>query len=191
MGHRSGQDLGRRYHSSISLATSLGDNNEGDAANHLFDEASTCVVNKEALLDLKVSRAHIHTKNGRALEALGLLHALLPEAKQLTTNPGLYGRTMLKIAEVLLQLDRCQEAHEAATELVAFTKANYSLEHLWTLRAMSMYASASAKLGHVEEAKANFKDVLTIQTRVLGRDHPDTQVTRQNMRYCGFTEPSG
>ena len=154
-------------------------------------DASTCVGNiPEALLDLRISRAELLITNGQELEALGLLQAMLPEAKQFTANPHYYTQTLQLLGDVLLHLDRNQEAHNMATELFAFAKAKFGLEHHLTLRAMSMYALACAKLGHVEEAKANFKDVLTIQTRVLGREHSDTQVTMDNMRFCGFAVPS-
>ena len=51
---------------------------------------------------------------------------------------------------------------------------------------MRTYAVARAKLGRVEEAKANFEDVLTIETRVFGRDHPQTQDTLKCMRFYGW-----
>ena len=73
-----------------------------------------------------------------------------------------------------------------ATELVAFAKAKFGLEDPRTLEAVKSYATACAGLGRVEEAKANFEDVLTTQTRVLGRDHLETQGTRQTMRLFGF-----
>ena len=124
------------------------------------------------------------------LEALGRLQTMLHEAKVDTVNPHIYFTALKDIVDVLLDLDRNQEAHEAAAEAVAFTKAKFGFEHQLTLRAMTKYACACARLGRVEEAKTSFKDVVTIQTRILGRDHPDTQVTRQNMRISGFTEPS-
>ena len=75
--------------------------------------------------------------------------------------------------------------------LVAFTKANHGMEDRRTLIARRKFAVACAKLGRVEEAKANFEDILTIETRVLGRDHRSTQETRQDMQLYGFAEPSG
>ena len=66
---------------------------------------------------------------GEKLEALGLLQAILPKAKVYTTRPHLYGISM----GLLLDLGRNQEAHEAAAELAAFAKANYSLEDPRTL----------------------------------------------------------
>ena len=75
-----------------------------------------------------------------------------------------------------------------ATEAVAFAKAKFGLEDPRTLTVRKNYASACVKLGRVEEAKAIFEDVLTTQTRVLGRDHPYTQSTLESMRYYGFAE---
>ena len=187
--YRSSQDLDLRYNSTRILAGHLGENGEYDAANQLFDEASTCVGNNRGqLLDLKLSRTSMLSRNGQKLEALGLLQALLPEAKAYTSNQGLYGMTMLQIADVLLSLDRNQEAHEMATELVAFTKAKFGPEDLRTLEAVNSYAIACAELSRVEEAKATFEAVLTIQTRILGREHPYTQTTRQNMRFYGASQ---
>ena len=130
-------------------------------------------------------------KNDQKLEALGLLQAMLPEAKMYTADPDLYGLTMQQIADMLLHLDRNQEAHEAAAEAVAFCKAKFGLENPKTLIAMHTYAVAYASLGRLEEAKANFEDVLATETRVLGREHPYTQETVRDMRNFGFTVPSG
>ena len=185
--YRSSQDGDLRYNSTKSLAISLGYNGEVDAANQLLDEASTFVGNdKQALLDLKLFRTELLRKNDQKLEALGLLQAMLPEAKVDTTNPHIYGGAMLQITDVLLDLVRYQEAHEVATELVAFTKAKYGLESSRTLLAVHIYAITCAKLGRLEEAKAHFEDVLTTQTRVLGNDHPHTQDTMGQMRLYGL-----
>ena len=191
--HRSSQDPGLRYNSTRSLVTSLGGgHDEVDAANQLLDEASTCAGNdKEVLLDVKLFRASMLRKNGHDLGALGLLQAMLPEAKVYTANPHYYGLTMLQMADVLLHLDRYQEAHEMATELVAFAKAKFGPEDPRTLTAVRTYAVACAKLGRVEEAKANFNHVLTTQSRVFGREHPYTQNTLGQMRIFGFAELSG
>ena len=129
--------------------------------------------------------------NGQKLEALGFLQAMLPEAKQSTTDPSLYGGILQEIVCVLLDLDWYQQAHEAATELVAFAKAKFGLEDPRTLTALKTYASACAELGRVEEAKAHYEDVLTTHTRVLGPTHRDTQHTLRSMRHYGFAEPSG
>ena len=174
------------------LVITLGGKDELDAANQLLDEASTCVeINKVFLLDLKLVRVHVLMKLGRDLEALGILQAMLPEAKVYTTNPHFYGQTLLQLADILLNLDRNQEAREVATELIAFAKAKFGPEDSPTLEAMRAYAIICAKLGRVEEAKAHFEDVLTTKTRVLGRDHPSTQLTWQIMLYYGVAEPSG
>ena len=191
--HRSSEDLDLRYNATRSLATGLGFDGEVDVGNQLLDEASTCVGNndKEMLLQLNLIRADLRIENDQKLEGLRLLQATLPEAKAYTANPNLYCQTMLETAEVLLQLDRYQEAHEMATELVPFAKANCSLEDPVTMIARKMYAITCVKLGHVEEAKAHFEDVLTTQTQILGHEHPQTQYTLSKMRTCGFTEPSG
>ena len=189
--HRSSQDLTLLYNSTKCLATCLGTNREVDAANQLLDESSTFIWNqKEALLQMKLLRASLLSKNDHNLEALGLLQAILPEVKMDVANPLQYGLTMMETVTLLLHLNRNQEAHEMATEAVAFTKAKLGLEHRLTLKASEGYAFACAKLGRVEEAEAFFEEVLTTQTRVLGRDHPDTQYTRRNMRTCGFEQPS-
>ena len=186
--YRSGSATKRqRYHSTKLLAICLGHNGEVHAANQLLDEASIIVGNnKEPLLTLKLLRTAMLIANDQDLEALGLLQAILPEAKQFTTNPTLYPRTMHQIAEVLLHLDRNQEAHKAAAELVAFANAKFGQEDPTTLIARSLYGEACAKLGRVKEAKANFEDALNTQTRILGREHPQTQTTRQQMRKYGF-----
>ena len=121
---------------------------------------------------------------------------MLPEAKEFSTAHSglyapLYARALKDIAEVFLDLKRYQEAHDMATELVALAKAKFGLEDPRTLEARKMYAVTCAVVGRVEEAKANFEDVLTIETRVLGPDHRSTQLTVTDMRNLGFAEPSG
>ena len=189
----SSQDLKQRYGSTSSLAISLGHNNrELAAAKQLFDAASTCVGNNRGLLlELKLHRATLLIQNDQSLEALGLLQAMLPEAKVYTSCPRLYGLAMQLLADVFLGLDRNQEAHEAAAELVAFSQVHYSMESTQTLKPRTMYAVACAKLGRVEEAEDIFEDVLATQARVFGRDHPYTKDTLRQMRTYGFGEPSG
>ena len=185
--YRSTQNIILRYNSTRNLASILGDNREFDSASQLLDEASTCVGNqKEPLLDLKFLRADLLKRNGQMLEALGLLQAMLPEAKGDAVNPCQYYNALKGIVDVLLGLHRNQEAHEAAAEAGAFTKAKFGFEHPMTLEARKLYALACAKLGRIEEAKASFEDALTTQIRVLGRDHPATEHTRQYMRTYGF-----
>ena len=191
--HRSRQNDGvLRYNSTKCLAVSLGFKGEVDAANQLFNEASNCVGNHtEPLVELKLLRASILIKNDKKLDGLELLQAVLPEAKAYTAHPSIYGETLQQITDVLLSLDRNQEAHEAATELVPLCKAKFGLEYPLTLNAMTLYAVACAKLGRLEEAKANFEAAITTQTRVLGHNHAQTQETRQFMRNYGFAVPSG
>ena len=191
--YRSRQDqLTLRYNSTRNLAIWLGDNAENDAANQLLDEVSTCVGHdKELLLELKLLRAGLLIKNGEKLDALGLLQAMLPEAKLYTASPELYGVTLLHIADLLLGLDRYQGAYEAAAEAVASAKANFGLEDSRTLTAMKMHAVAYARLGRVEEAKTSFDDLLAIEIRVFGRDHKYTQDTLRKMRTYGYAESSG
>ena len=78
-----------------------------------------------------------------------------------------------------------------ATELVAFAKAKFGPEDNRTLTALTTYATTCAELGRVEESKANFEYVLTTQTRVLGREHEDTQHTLHCMQFYRFAESSG
>ena len=189
--HRSSQDVGFGYDSMRHLAICLGLYGEVDSANQLLDAASNCVSNGQQLLDLKLLRVAMLKKNGQKLEALGILQAMLPEARAYTAAPYLFGGTLYEIVEVFLDLDRNQEAHEAAAELVAFNKEHFSMESTQTLNTLQTYAVACAKIGRLEEAKVHFEDVLTTQTRVMGREHPHTQNTWQAMLFYGFAVPSG
>ena len=189
--YRSSEEDYQRYFAAKCMVETLGMNREFDAANQLLDEASTCVGNDmDMLLDLKLCRAIILTDNGQKLEALDLLQAMLPEAKADSEDPESYSCTMHQIADLLLDLDRNQEAHEATAEVVAYDKAHYGPEDPRTLKAMRTYAAACAKTGRMEEAKALFEDVLSTETRILGRDHGETRETRQSMRAYGFAVPS-
>ena len=189
--HRSKQDRRLRYRSMVFLAGSLAEYGELDPANQLLDEASTCVGNiMPMLLELKLLKAENQIKQNHKLEALGLLQAMLPEVKQfLTTIPVFYVQTLVLLVTVLINLDRYQEAYETGTELVAFTKANFSLDHTLRISSMQYYAVACAKVGRVEEAMVIFEDLLSTKTRIYGRDHPYTQRTRFQMQYF-LADPS-
>ena len=116
---------------------------------------------------------------------------MLPEAKMATTNPGLYFNALKILVDVLLALDRWHEAHEMATEWVAFAKGKFGLDDPLTLGAVRTYATACVMIGRVEEAKATFEAGLSTETRILGREHPDTQTTRDLMYRLGFAVSSG
>ena len=183
--HRSGLDLKLRYQSSRSLVGFLAVHDEYDAANQLLDTALTCVGNdKQSLLDLKLLRARLQTENGQKLEALGLLQAVLPEAKA-HTDHHLNLQANFDISKLFADLDRNQEAHEAAAEAVTCAKENFGLEHALTLSAMKLYGYICTKVDRVEEAHAIFKEIVTTETRILGRDHPMTQTTLECMRVYG------
>ena len=185
--HRSSHDVERHYNSTKCLALCLGDHGECDAANQVLDEASNCTGNNKAvLLELKLVRSRLLMKNGQMLEALGLMQATLPEAKVYTARPHHLFNLMHQITEVLLNLGRYQEAYEAGAETVAIANANYSMEDPVTLTSMTMYATACALIARVEEAQAIFEDALTTQIRVFGPEHPQTEQTRQCMRFYGF-----
>ena len=178
--YRSGRNpLG--YDANKFLANWLAEDGEIDAVNQLLDEASTYVGNnKSALLDLNINRVKALAKNGQNLEeALERLHAILPEAKEDTAHPFQYFQAMRKYVEVLTDLDRKQEAHEASAEMAAFTKTAFGLNHENTLVARKMYASACAELGRFEESSAIIEEILTTETRIYGPDHIITQETRR------------
>ena len=171
------------YHYSCRyLASCLGIYEEFDAAIQLVNEASHCVGNNmRAFLDLKLYSATLLSMSGRNLEALGLMQAMVPPAKAYADTPELYTRVMMSIVSVLLKLGRNQEAYEMATELVAFTKANYSTEDRNHINATENYAAACAAVGRIEESKSIFEDILATQTRIYGRDHRETQTTRERI----------
>lgn len=100
-------------------------------------------------------------------------------------NPGLCGMAMQKLADVLLDLGRYPEAHEVAAEFVTYAKAK--LESVMTLIAVK--TDAVAKVGRVEEAKANFKVALTTAFRIYGRDHPYTRTIRNDALRCKLPGP--
>ena len=122
----------------------------------------------------------MHSKNGKKLEALELLQAMLPEAKQFF--PPIYSPAVMLLVDVLFDLGRYHEAHEMVADLVPYSKAKFGLEDPKTLVAMHAYATACATLGRVDEAKATFEDILTIETRVFGPEHRYTQNTQKSLR---------
>ena len=185
--HRSGDER-RCYNAAKALANCLDVCGELDAASHLDEEASKAIGNHHGLLlYTKLRWADGLSRNGKKLEALELLKAMLPETKY-TLNHELYLQTMLKIPIVLLELQWFQEAHDTAADLVAFAKTHYGSEDQRTLTPMKMYAMTSAHLGRVHESKTIFDDVLTVQTRIYGRDHPLTLGTRQRLKDYGFLD---
>ena len=190
--HRSRDDEGLFYNSTTYLATCLGDNGEVDVVNQLLDDASNCVGNDDlaSVLDLKLLRAVILAANNQNHQALELLEAILPEAKQFTTDPEFYLRTLVQMAKVFPDLGRNQEAHATMADVVALAKANYSPDDSTTIAAMEDYAVICAKIGRVDESKIIFNEVLTKQIRIYGRDHPYTLETRAHMHHFNIL-PTG
>ena len=180
---RSSSDREVRYSSMQSLADRLTSNNESDAATYLYEEASKAIGdNAYARLELQVTRAKALEKNDQKLEALNLLNAVLPEAKEFTEGyPDLYFKIIIAKAGLFGSLNRNQEAHETALHAVAFAKAKYGPEGINTLVATNIYALVCVKMGRVDESRAMYEDLLVTETRILGRDHPFTQTTRENL----------
>ena len=176
------------------MAVYLKSNDELTAANDLLDEAEKCMGNTRSfILDMKLDRAQILEKTGKQLEALDLLKATLPEVKEYSGKDGddLYVRTMSNLAYLLEQLGRYQECYDTAGELIKFTTKNFGPGNLYTLRARTVYAVACAELGHLEESKSHFDDVLTTFSQTFGRDFPLTRGIRLRMRHYGLLSESG
>ena len=188
--HRSSPNLNLRYHSAGPLAIQLRKNGESDAAQHLYDEATKCIGNDQgALLDMKLKKADLLSNTGKQLQALELLQAMLPEVKEMK-SPAYLWQLMDQKARVLLDLNRNQEALNITADLVGRFNATLGLEHNRTLQARLLYAIACAKLGRVKESKGVFKDILTTEIRVYGRDYPLTQATVRWMHYFRFPVPA-
>ena len=177
---RSSDHKGLRYTSMRCLAKSLENDGEMDTATQLYDEVSK----SSSTLDQKLHRADCLMKDGQDLEALELLRATLPEAK--ACNALYYVRALQFMVLAFNGVGRKQEAYETATELVAFSKANFGPTHNQTLVATGVCAVSCSEVGRLQESKAYFDDLLTANTRILGNDHPMTQQTRTTMRQYGF-----
>ena len=187
--HRSSPSLHFRYHSMRPVKMRLWENGEFDAAKQLNDEMSKCARNnKELLHDMKTHEAALLRKSGNTLEALELLQAILPEAKEMA-HPGNYWDIMEHQAHLLLDLDRYQEAHEIAAGLMEFRKATLGPEHCRTVSARDMHAYLCGKLGRVDESKTLFNDLLTTEIRVYGRDNPLTKHTIRQMEKLKIPVP--
>ena len=135
--HRSSENPGLRYKSTRTLATSLGNHREIDAATQLL--ASTFVGNnKDMLLDLKLRRVGLLKKNGQNKEALKLLQTMVPEA---TTKPHIYSQILQHLADTFFCLRRYPKAYDMFIDLVALTKETFGQEDPKTLTAMRGYAA--------------------------------------------------
>ena len=195
--YRSSQNPILHYHSMRYLATCLELNGEKPTANYLYDEASKLAGgDKTGLLDVnldvKICRASTLLQNDQTLEAVELLQTVLPELKEdRTANPGPYVKASGMMTIMLDLIGRHQEARITGAEAVAFAKATMGPEHSMTLLAMTHYAKSCASLGRVEESREVLTEVLTVQTRVLGRDHPETQHTRNYMTLLFPVPPPG
>ena len=171
--NRSGQNQTLRYHATKCLANCLEDKNEIDASDSLHCEASKIGGNgKLAVLNAKLANADMLLRNDQRLQALDLLEATLPEAKEYTGTFAPYCQLLNDLAEVLRLLKRYDEALDKATELLTFLKAKFGPENPDTLSARLLYAMVLADLGRLEERTFIFEVVLRIQTRIFGRDHP-------------------
>ena len=123
--YRLSQNLDIRYNSVKFLTLCLGENREVDATKNLYDELSK-IDGNAAVLDTKLQRADMAIKTGQFLEALELLKAILPEAKdEANVNRDVCYKTMVLIVNASGNLGRYQEALDTAAELLAFCKGVY------------------------------------------------------------------
>ena len=161
---------------------------ETDAAKYLYQEASKLSgTNTGFILDTEIDKAKMLATNGQMLEALELLQATLPFAKAYDANRCFQAMTF--IVTVSTELGRSQEAYDAITDLMAFSKTTYGPNDPETLVVLGLCAVTYATFGRVDEAKAMFEDLLPKQTRIYGRDHLLTQNTLQAMYHFGFATP--
>ena len=176
------QDLGQRYTAVKYVAACLEVNGEVDAAKQLLDGVSkkSTGYDRKTLLEMQYDRAEALSYGGRELEALELLKAMLPEAEACAAW-GLYVGGTTLLVDVLLRLDRNQEAYDLAVVLVAATKEMFHdrEEGTETLVPRKLYAIACVRLGRVQECKALVDDLLSDYTRIYGPDHMFTQGNRQ------------
>ena len=184
--YRSSHDQSFQFNATRSLAYRLEQNGEQAASNDLYNEASKFTRSKSARLDVQLHRANLMATNGKKLEAVELLQAMLPEANAGAVDPCLYVRIRLTLGFSLVSLRRFQEYLDIATELITFTKANCGPESMYTLKAKQHYAAACAWVGRLEESKLLFEDLLATEIRVLGHEHPDTVEVVQWMYKFGF-----
>ena len=189
---RSRQNLTLCYNSMKMVAEHLGKRGEIDAVNFLYDEASTAAEGDIAIiLDTKLSKAKMLSLNGQKLEALELLTSILPEAKKActgnremeTANRDTWQyETMVYMVDALLNLDRDQEAHKVAVDLVALAKARFGPQHSHAIAAMELYVMTCGKLGRLQESKAMLEEILITKIRIFGPHHPKTQATRNTLQ---------
>ena len=159
--YRSAQNLTLRYNSVRHLAYCLGQQGDIDASNYLFDEAFKCAGgDMQRVLDLQINRAYLLPSNGHKLEALKILRATLPAAKEYSADKYLYIEAHHQTADILNDLGQYQESLDMGAELISFAEAKCGRESEYTLNARELHALNCSHLGRVEETKAIFEDIL-------------------------------
>ena len=173
------ENRSQRYNSTVRLADVLAVYGESDAVGRLHDAAS----NFAGGLDLKVRRAEAMSSKGQKLEALEILTAVAPVAKEYAADP-IYGRVMAHIIGIMISLERYEEGRTTAADFIDVATVTYGPEDHRVLTARRLDAYAGMRLGRFGESKTILEDVLTIETRIFGHDHPQTQSTRGFLEEC-------
>jgi|GEM_PF-3433866 len=94
----------------------------------------------------------------------------------------------LRLADLNQVLDQAIQRRDyvaaavTAGQVLELMRTTAGERHPDTARAMNNLALMYKKTGRIEEARRLYEEAITIQTAVLGADHPETRVTRENLQ---------
>ena len=168
-----------------SLATALDINDESTAANVLFNAAAKAMPADDGLLPLivKLRRADALASAGNFNQALHLLDAMLPDAELYDSlaNNQVALEVKKQLLKLLLRLERFQECLDRASQYLDAALVDNGPEHHHTLAVMMAKAAALRELHRYDASIALFEDVIKIESRIYGPNHPLSREARREL----------
>mmetsp|Transcript_3430 Transcript_3430/g.11264 ORF Transcript_3430/g.11264 Transcript_3430/m.11264 type:complete len:434 (-) Transcript_3430:569-1870(-) len=121
----------------------------------------------------RANKAACLVDDGRPEDALQLLEAVMAVSSK--KNVAIYCYAGRIQTTALVALDRVDEALTLAKEVLDLDKRHFGAESDRALHSMLVYANALLSTKRFAEGKRVFEDMYKIQTRIFGRDHPETR----------------
>ena len=88
-------------------------------------------------------------------------------------------KTTSHLATTLFQLGQGRETCELRRHILDVRNRTLGLDDLTTLSSLENLASSLQWIDEVDEARVLYENLLAKRIRLLGKDHPDTQRTRE------------
>jgi len=157
------------------VASTFKENEEHDTAHRLAEDATRALPrdDREVLLS-EIQQSLSRTNPAASLENLLGLRARVARCEDVNVRM----THAFLVGSLLCNLGRAREALEFAEESVELARSSFGPESSVALNCAASRAEVLARVGRVQEARAELSRVLAAQTRILGANHNTTLRTK-------------